>query len=91
MHSFFRLYININDLAVKIDALEKGGMIHNENVSFLLFAHDTVLLAENPENLKCMLNEQNIWCQYNKLCINVADILDLPFYLDIRACYSPSP
>lgn len=70
----FNIYIKhriyINDLAVKIDALEKGVMINNRDVSISLFAD--VLLSANQENLQCMLNELNIWCQYNKMSINVS-------------------
>ena len=62
----FNLYIN--DLAVKLDSLNKGIDIDGTNCSILLFADDIVLITDNPENLQCLLNT---WCVDNKMSINI--------------------
>ena len=45
----FNLYIN--DLALKINALDKGIKIDDESISILLYVDDVVLLAENETAL----------------------------------------
>ena len=41
----------INDLALNINALNKGIKIDDESISILLYADDVVLLAENETDL----------------------------------------
>ena len=66
----FNLYIN--DLILKINSLDIGIEINGEKVGILAYAEDVVLLAENENELQVLMNELNIWCEHNKLEVNVS-------------------
>ena len=66
----FNLYFN--DLIIKINSLDIGIEINGEKVCILAYADDVVLLAENENELQVLMNELNIWCEQNKLEVNVS-------------------
>ena len=66
----FNLYIN--DLIVKINSLDIGIDIGGEKVGILAYADDVVLLAESENDLQILMDELNIWCEHNKLEVNVS-------------------
>ena len=51
-------------------------ILGNDNLEFfinmyvLLYADDTLVMAESPEELQCALNEVNIYCEKWGLTIN---------------------
>jgi hypothetical protein len=55
----------INDLATKLNGLEKGVSISNELLCFLMYADDIVVLADQEEDLQILLNELNTWVEIN--------------------------
>ena len=65
----FNLYIN--DLIAKINSLDRGIDIDGEKIGILVYADDVVLIAENEEELQQMMNELNLWCENNKLEVNI--------------------
>ena len=60
----------INNLAIKIKALNKGVVVNNVRVGILLYADDIVLLAENETDLQDMINCIFDCCQKWRLFIN---------------------
>jgi hypothetical protein len=64
----FNLFMN--DLAVKIRALDLGIDIGGENVCILLYADDVVLLADKEDDLQEMLHALSDWCKMNGMSIN---------------------
>ena len=64
----FNLFLN--DLALKIKAVSKGVMIDDERVCILCYADDLVLIAENEQDLQCMLDVLHHWCLTNIMIIN---------------------
>ena len=66
----FNLYIN--DLIIMINSLDIGIEIDGEKVGILAYADDVVFLAENEHELQLLMNELNIWCDNNKLEVNVS-------------------
>lgn len=64
----FNLYIN--DLALKLNVLNKGINIDGENVSILLYADDIVIIAATEKDLQSMLDVLNIWCSENFMTVN---------------------
>lgn len=63
--------IFINDLAITMTALDKGISVDNEKVCILMYADDIVLLAENENDLQCMLNALYNWCKINDMFLNL--------------------
>ena len=63
--------IFINDLVLEIKALDIGVPIqHDEKVSILLFADDTVLISESQQNLQTMMNTTEDWSNRWSLKMN---------------------
>ena len=59
--TLFNIYVNY--LVNEIRNLNKGVSLGDDLcVSILIYADDIVLLAENKENLQCMLNYLDNWC-----------------------------
>ena len=52
-HLLFNLFIN--DLALQIKALGKGVLVDDQLISILLYADDVDLIADNADDLQCML------------------------------------
>ena len=66
----FNFYIN--DLVIKINSLDIGIEIDGEKVGILAYADDVVLLAENERELQLLMDELNIWCDNNRLEVNIS-------------------
>ena len=66
--TLFALFVN--DLAIDIKDMHLGVPMANEDVSILLYADDIVILAENEENLQCMISYMQMWCNQWRLKIN---------------------
>jgi hypothetical protein len=64
----FNLYIN--DLITYLKSFNVGIDIEGEKICILLYADDIVLLAENSNDLQCLLNALNDWCSVNDMTIN---------------------
>jgi hypothetical protein len=64
----FNLFIN--DLVNEIKNIGVGIDIGNSKVSIMLYADDVVLLAESAEDLQCLLDALQQWCDKWKLQIN---------------------
>ena len=60
----------VNKLAVQIKHLNAGIKVGDRIISILLFADDIVLLAENEENLQCMISELVKWCSQWRMVVN---------------------
>ncbi|KAK6172852.1 hypothetical protein SNE40_016429 [Patella caerulea] len=69
-HTLYSLYVR--DIE---GALESGNCeyltINDVNLYLLMYADDTVLLSESPENLQNMLNTLSNYCYENNLNVNV--------------------
>ena len=66
----FRLS-NLNEMAMRMQAVGKGIVINDEVISILLYADDVVLLAENEDDLQYLLNSLSEWC--NQItCLSIA-------------------
>ena len=65
----FNLFIN--DLVNSVNSNCKGIPIGDGNVSILLYADDSLLLAQNEAELKRMLNTLGNWCKKWKIKVNV--------------------
>ena len=49
-----------------------GGIrVGNERLNMLMFADDTVLLAESESDLQCLLDRFELVCRKRKLVVNV--------------------
>ena len=68
-----------NDLIVKINSLDMGLDIGGEKVGTLANEDDVVLLAESENELQILMNELNIWCEHNKLEVNVSKSKNVHF------------
>ena len=72
--------IFLNDLAAFMSTNSEGIQIEftAENIACyiklytLLYADDTILISESPEDLQCMLNALNAYCQKWKLQVNAS-------------------
>jgi hypothetical protein len=64
----FNLFLN--DLSVQIKAVGKGVLIEDEPVCILCYADDLVLIAENEQDLQCMLDVLSQWCTSNSMVVN---------------------
>ena len=64
----FNLYIN--DLVDSINSNCKGIPFGDEKVCILLYADDSVLVAQNEAELQCMLNILGNWCKKWKVKVN---------------------
>ncbi|XP_052256259.1 uncharacterized protein LOC127861632 isoform X1 [Dreissena polymorpha] len=64
----FNLFLN--DLSVQIKAVGKGVLIEDELVCILCYADDLVLIAENEQDLQCMLDVLSQWCTSNSMVVN---------------------
>ena len=42
-----------------------------KTIGILAYADDVVLLSENDNELQQLMNELNVWCEHNKLEVNV--------------------
>jgi hypothetical protein len=71
--SLSSILLNIynNDLALLLKNSIKDISINEDIIAILLYADDIVLIAENEENLQCMLNLLSNWCTVNSMTINV--------------------
>ena len=67
--------IFINDLVYKINNINCGIAIPNGNnkseISVLLYADDLILIAPSESKLQTMLNLLEVWCNKNRLVINM--------------------
>lgn len=54
-----------------VKSLNVGISINDEKVCILLYADDIVFLTENETDLQKVLNVLNIWCNTNKLTVNL--------------------
>ena len=80
--SLFALFVNDLRpyLSHKVKGLKLLGSICNdlkknqlntlENIFILMYADDTIILAESPSDLQLALNTHNIYCQKWGLCVN---------------------
>lgn len=66
--TLFALFIN--DLVGEIKDLGMGVDLGTERVSMLLYADDIILLADNENDMQCMLDCLNNWCKKWRLLIN---------------------
>ena len=72
----YKLYcIIINARLSKWDAehsiLEDNQNGFRKSRSTIVYADNVVLIAENEEELQQMLNKLNLWCENNKLEVNI--------------------
>lgn len=65
---FFNLYIN--GLVMYMKGLEQGICIGEKKICISLYADDIVLLAENAQDRRTMLDVLAIWCSQNKMVVN---------------------
>jgi hypothetical protein len=61
----------INDLANTMKSLNKGITVDNEKLCIFMYADDIVLLADNENDLQCMLDVLYNWCQDNDMFLNL--------------------
>ena len=60
----------INDLALFLKDMDVGVTVNNTHVPILMYADDVVILANDEDELQCMLNLVNRWCKKWKMSIN---------------------
>ena len=68
--SLFSIYIN--DLVDMLKNLNVGIEINGTNLCCLLFADDLVILAENVDDLKMLINNLYTWANTWRLSINIS-------------------
>jgi hypothetical protein len=66
----FLFNLFINDLAIYLKSLDLGIQCGNDKICMLLYADDIVLMAENEQDLQCLLNALKEWCNSNDMHIN---------------------
>ena len=82
--TLFNIYVN--DLENEIKNLNMGVSIEYDLcVSILIYADDIVLLAENEENLQCMLNYLYNWCTNWRMSLN-CDRTKIVHFRNKRQC-----
>ena len=82
--TLFNIYVN--DLVNEIRDLNKGVSLGDDLcVSILIYADDIVLLAENKENLQCMLNYLYNWCTNWRMSLN-CDKTTIVHFRNKRQC-----
>ena len=63
--------IFLSDLAKELDVLEEKVKLGNSEIAALIWADDIILFSESESGLQNMLNTLHIYCQDNKLEINI--------------------
>lgn len=66
----FNLYIN--DLSDILSKLNKGILIQNSYINHLFYADDLVLMAENENDLQCLLDILSNWGKRNCMRVNLS-------------------
>ena len=64
----FNLYIN--DLSDALSKLSKGILVDNTYINHLCYADDLALIAENENDLQCLLDIVSVWCNRNCMSVN---------------------
>ena len=64
----FNLYIN--DLSDVLSKLTKGILVDNTYINHLCYADDLALIAENENDLQCLLDIVSVWCNRNCMSVN---------------------
>ena len=66
----FNLYIN--DLSDALSKLTKGILVDNTYINHLCYADDLALIAENENDLQCLLDIVSVWCNRNCMLVNIS-------------------
>ena len=60
----------IDDLVSSLSELDVGININDEKIVILMYADDVVLLSGNEQDLQCLLDALEKWCQDNQMYVN---------------------
>ena len=67
--TLFNIYLN--DHAKELKELELVVALGNTQICILLYADDIVLISENEQNLKKMLDHVGYWCNKWQMKVNI--------------------
>ena len=61
----------VNDLTLALEAAGLGIDLDRMTVSALLYSDDLAFIAENEDDLQCMIDILSKWCRDNKMQANL--------------------